>query len=108
MEGVKLVSISDEAILADLVGIIKGLTDWEYSGSITRETRFFADLGFESIDAVVLGEAIESHYRQRFPYAEFLASLGERNARDLHVGELIDFLRPHLNDDAPHGLERTR
>lgn len=95
--------ISDDAILADLIGVIQGLTDWEYSGSITRETRFFADLGFESIDAVVLGEAIEAHYRQRFPYAEFLASLGERNAKDLHVGELIDFLRPHLNDAASAG-----
>lgn len=95
-------NVSDEAILADLIGIIKGLTDWEYSGTITRETRFFADLGFESIDAVVLGEAIEGHYRRRFPYAEFLASLGERNAKDLQVGEMIDFLRPHLNDVAPH------
>lgn len=94
--------ISDDAILADLIGVIQGLTDWEYSGSITRETRFFADLGFESIDAVALGEAIEAHYRRRFPYAEFLASLGERNAKDLHVGEMIDFLRPHLNNVAPH------
>jgi acyl carrier protein len=91
-------SVSDEAILADLIGIIKGLTDWEYSGSITRETRFFADLGFESIDAVALGEAIEAHYRRRFPYAEFLAGLGKRNARDLPVGEVIDFIRCHLDD----------
>jgi acyl carrier protein len=103
------VSVSDEAILADLIGIIKGLTDWEYSGPITRETRFFADLGFESIDAVALGEAIEAHYRRRFPYAEFLAGLGERNARDLPVGEVIDFLRPHLDDSAPQArMERTR
>lgn len=101
-KGVNAVHVSDDVILADLIGVIKGLTDWEYSETITRETRFFADLGFESIDAVVLGEAIEAHYRRRFPYAEFLASLGERNAKDLHVGELIDFLRPHLNDDAPH------
>ncbi len=92
--------VSDDMILTDLIGIIKGLTDWEYSGTITRETRFFADLGFESIDAVVLGEAIESRYRRRFPYAEFLASLGERNAKDLQIGELIDFLRPHLNESA--------
>ena len=94
-------TVSDEAILTDLIGIIKGLTDWEYSGPITRETRFFADLGFESIDAVALGEAMEAHYRRRFPYAEFLASLGERNARDLPVGELVDFLRCHLDGCAP-------
>jgi len=91
------VSVREEVILADLIGIIKGLTDWEYSGSISRETRFFSDLGLESIDAVVLGEAIESHYRQQFPYAEFLAKLGERNQRDITIGELVDFLHPHLN-----------
>ena len=94
-------TVSDEAILTDLIGIIKGLTDWEYSGPITRETRLFADLGFESIDAVALGEAMEAHYRRRFPYAEFLAGLGARNARDLQIGELVDFLRRHLDGLGP-------
>jgi len=99
---------SDEAILADLTGILKDLTDWEYSGPITRETRFFADLGFESIDAVVLGEAIEAHYRQRFPYAEFLAELGERQARDIQLGEVVEFLRRHLNGAAAPGRVEGR
>jgi len=92
--------LSDAAILADLTSIMRGMTDWEYSESITRETRFFADLGFESIDAVVIGELIEAHYRQRFPYAQFLAELGERNQRDMQLGELVDFLRRHLNSSA--------
>ena len=92
--------LSDAAILADLISIMRGMTDWEYSESITRETRFFADLGFESIDAVVIGELIEAHYRQRFPYAQFLAELGERNQRDMQLGELVDFLRRHLNSSA--------
>ena len=90
-------SVSEEAIMADLVGMVKGMTDWEYSGPISRETLFFADLGFESIDAVVFGEVIEAHYRQRFPYAEFLAKLAERQQQDLTLGELVDFLRRHLN-----------
>ncbi len=90
-------ALSGEAILADLVSIMRGMTDWEYSEPITRETRFFADLGFESIDAVVIGEAVEAHYRQRFPYAQFLAELGERGQRDMRLGELVDFLRHHLN-----------
>ena len=88
---------SEEAILADLIGILRGMTDWEYSEPISRETRFFADLGFESIDAVVFGEAIEAHYRQRFPYAEFLTKLAEREQRDLPLGELVDFTRSHLD-----------
>jgi acyl carrier protein len=93
-------SLSDTAILAELISILKGMTDWEYSEPITRETRFFADLGFESIDAVVIGELIETHYRQRFPYAQFLAELGQRGQRDMQLGELVDFLRRHLNSSA--------
>ena len=31
----------------------------EYSGPIGPETRFFADLGLASIDAVVLGETLQ-------------------------------------------------
>lgn len=100
---------SEEAIMADLVGIVKGMTDWEYSGSMSRETRFFADLGFESIDAVVFGEAIEAHYRQRFPYAEFLAKLAEREQQDLPLGELVDFLRSHLDRSDREGhVERAQ
>jgi len=97
------VRVSDEAILADLVGILKEMTDWEYSGPISRETRFFSDLGMESIDAVVFGEAIETHYRRRFPYAEFLAELARRKQQDLPFGELVDFVRRHLDGAAPEG-----
>ena len=89
-----------EAILADLIAIMKDMTDWEYSAEITRQTRFFGDLGFESIDAVVFGEAIEAHYRRRFPYAEFLRQLGEREQRDLELGAMVDFLHGHLNSAA--------
>ena len=89
--------VNKEGILADLIGIMRGMTDWEYSGAISRQTLFFADLGFESIDAVVFGEAIEAYYHRRFPYAEFLAELGEREQKDLQLGELVDFLRRHLD-----------
>ena len=102
-------SVSEEALLTDLVGILKGMTDWEYSEPITQETRFFADLGLESIDAVVFGEAIETHYRRRFPYAAFLAGLGERGQRDLRLGELVGFLRCHLDGAVRQGeLEGAR
>lgn len=75
---------------------MEGMTDWEYGDPITPDTLFFADLGFESIDAVVFGEAIEAHYRRQFPYARFLAEIGERGQRDLRLGELADFLQFHL------------
>ncbi len=93
-------SVSEEAILADVIEIMKGMADWEYSEPISRETRFFADLGFESIDAVVFGEAIEAHYRRRFPYNEFLAQVG---FQDIQMGQLVDFIRDHLDHSAGEG-----
>jgi acyl carrier protein len=97
-------SVSREAILSDIVAIMREMTDWDYAEEITDQTRFFADLGFESIDAVVFGESVETHYRRRFPYAEFLRELGEREQRDLKVGELVDFLHRHLNSPSPEKL----
>jgi len=41
------------------------LGDWEYSGQITPETFLVSDLGLESLDIVVLGEAVQKHYRPK-------------------------------------------
>ena len=67
---------------------------------IDRDTRFFADLGLASIDAVVLGEAIQQHFARPVPFQELMADLGRRQQRDLAIGELIDFLRVHLDEHA--------
>jgi len=63
---------------------------------ITPETRFFADLGLASIDAVVLGEELQKHYGRKLPFSEMLAELGEREERDMTIGELVAFLQQNL------------
>ncbi len=99
-----MTSITREQILADMLVIVKGLSDgWEYSGEITPETGFFNDLGFESIDAVALGTTIEEHYRQSFPFAQFLAEFSERGAKDITVGEVVDFIQRNLSPDGREG-----
>lgn len=70
--------------------------DWEYSGEITEQTGIFRDLGFESIDAVALGSAIEELYDRSLPFAEFLMKANERQATDITIGELLDFLVEQL------------
>ena len=63
-------------------------------GPIDRETRFFADLGLASIDAVVLGEMLQEHYGRPLPFGELMAELGRREDRDLtRSGELAGFPR---------------
>ncbi len=90
-----------QTIRKDLLTICAELReDWEYTGEITSSTGLFKDLQFESIDAVALGSAIEEHYDQSLPFAEFLMKANERKAADITVGELIEFLALHLRPTA--------
>jgi acyl carrier protein len=70
--------------------------DWDYSSAVGPATGLFRDLGFESLDAVVLGTAIQEHYQCVMPFAELLADVGQREVRDLTVGELVTFVETHL------------
>lgn len=91
-------SATDETVILDDLGRLLGdFQGREYSGAIGPETRFFADLGLASIDAVVLGETLQAHYGRPLPFGELLAELGRRTDRDLTVGELTRFLVVHLN-----------
>jgi acyl carrier protein len=87
---------STEARLADLVGLLRDFEGREYSGPIGRDTLFFADLGFSSIDAVVLGERLAEFYGRPIPFHKFLADASARRAQDIRVGELADFLSQHV------------
>ena len=90
-------SVSSETILGDVLTLLQQLArDWEYSGEIDPDTYLFADLGFESIDAVVLASFVQQHYGRPFPFPQLLAEIGHREVKDLRVGELAEFIRVHL------------
>lgn len=92
-----MTSIDRQALSTDLLKILSEFRDdWEYSDQITEATGVFRDLGFESIDLVALGSAIEDHYNQSLPFAEFLMNATERQVPDITVGDLLDFLMEHL------------
>jgi len=85
------------AVRAELLKILTNLReDWDYSDEITEKTGLFSDMQFESIDAVALGSAIEEHFGQSLPFAEFLGKAYERQANDITIGELLDFIMLHL------------
>ncbi len=69
--------------------------DWDYAEPVRPESLLFTELGFESLDAVVLCTAIQEHYQTQMPFAELLAEIGEQQ-RDLSIGELADFVNTHL------------
>jgi acyl carrier protein len=87
---------SDAALLAELRGLLRDALGVDPVQPIAPETRFFADLGLASIDAVVLGEAIQAHYSRPVPFDRLMADLGSRQERDLSISDLIEFLKLHL------------
>lgn len=98
-------TVSQEVILADVLNLLRQLArDWEYSGEITPDTYLFADLGFESIDAVILASFVQEHYGRPFPFPQLLAEIGQRDVKDLRISELVDFIHQHLTA-APAGVQ---
>ena len=87
-----------QSIFDYLCGILQQmLEDWDYGDAFTDETYLVSDLGLESLDIVVLGENIQKHYNTVLPFTRFLADIGQREVRDISLGELVDFLHSHLN-----------
>jgi acyl carrier protein len=88
------VSQADPEVLNGVLEMLSELSgDWEYDGVITPDTYFLGDLGFESLDIVVLGTLIQQRYG-RLPFAEYLEELGQRpvDERDITVSELVEFV----------------
>lgn len=91
---------SRDQILEDVLTLLQSLArDWEFDGPLNAETRLFNDLAFESLDLVVLGAAVQEHFRRTFPFPEFFAQVGQRDVRDITVGEWVDFLDTHMADE---------
>ena len=92
--------VTDTQIVADLATLLSNFQGREYSGTIDAQTLFFGELGFASIDAIVLGEELEKFYGRKFPFHSFLAAAQARGAQDISVSELADFLHQQLNADS--------
>ena len=94
-----MTEVSRKAIFDTVLGTLNQLTDdWEYSGEITPETLFVGDLGFESIDIVVLATTIQKKYEQSLPFAQFFAQVGQREVKDIRIDEFVEFIHKHLNN----------
>lgn len=82
-----------EYVLSKLVEVSQ---DWGDPSEISPRSLLFSELGFESLDEVVLGVAIQEHFGCQMPFAELFAELGEQQ-RDLSIAELVDFVYQHVN-----------
>ena len=86
-------------VMDDVLELLGQLAkDWEYSGEINARTQLFEDLGLESLDIVVLGTAIQEKYATVMPFSEFLVEIGQREVKDISVGELVAFVQANLDN----------
>ena len=93
--------VSKETIFIGIRNIVEKMDeDWDRTDDITWHTRLVQDLGFESIEIVVLGNAIEDLYQQALPFSHFFTEIGEREVQDIQIGELVDFVHPLLAKNA--------
>ena len=100
-------TLTKEQVFVDVRGILDVLKgDWDYEDEITHETKLFADLGFESIDAVALAAAIEEHYQQQLPFAEYLAGLVQEEVPDITVANIVAFTFQHIGARTTEGVRQ--
>ena len=86
-----------DQILAEVLELLNSVAqDWEFEGPVGVHTRLFADLAFQSLELVILGAKIQERFGQTFPFPEFFAEMGQRQVRDLTIGEWVDFIERHL------------
>ncbi len=99
-----------EDIRTDTLFLLGRLADdWEYSGVITEDTRLLADMGFESLDVVILSAQVQEHFGRVLPFTEFFNEIGQRERKDISVGEWVDFVFKHLNTKpTPTSMEEAR
>jgi len=95
-QGAVLMRPSRQEIMDYLLQKLSELAqDWDYTDPIRPESLLFTELGYGSLEAVVLCTAIQEHYQTPMPFAELLAEIGQQQ-RDLSINELTDFVDTHL------------
>jgi acyl carrier protein len=89
-----------ETIEKDVIQILTDMTqDWdtEFAGGIGADTRLVADLGFESIDVVMLIGEVQRHYnRRKLPFERLFVKEGGGFVDDVRVSALARFLHREL------------
>lgn len=91
-----------ETIRQDTITLLQQVAeDWDYDEPITEDTYLVADLGFESLDVVILGTKMQDHYGHVLPFNDLFAEIGQREIKDLTLGEWVSFIDRHLPAASP-------
>ena len=92
-------NLNKEAVTARVFELLNQLAnDWDYGQEINLDSYLFIDLGFQSLEAVILGNELQERFDQPIPYADLLEEIGTRENKDITVREWIDFTYKFLNN----------
>lgn len=98
--------VGHDPVLRTLLERLSEMTlDWDHglSGEIDASTALRAELGFSSMDLVMLVVDLQGvSGRHDLPW-EHLFAPGGRYVEDVRVGEVADFLNAHLRKPATPG-----
>jgi acyl carrier protein len=99
---------SKSAIKKDLIGMVSLMMEdceTEYPDPVSDHTNLITDLGFSSIDIVMLVGAIHRRYgRSEIPFEQLFPST-EEAVRNATIGVLTGFLFEYLNLSDEHGRD---
>jgi len=93
------VKLQTDDVADKVLQVIHDMTsDWDLdlSSPLGLNTQLIADLAFESIDVVQLVVSLEEAFNKRSIPFDKLLMVDGRYVEDLSVGEVVDFLRPHV------------
>ena len=82
--------------------VVAGIRTPQYLTKAARAAAGAKPLSMEEALPDVYGElasvfdTLETHYRQAFPFGDFLREVGRQGVSDIRVGALADFVRGHL------------
>ncbi len=83
-------------IISDFRIILSDFNGREYSGPVEHDTLFMQDIGFSSIDVVILGETLETYYKSDISFGDFINEMSRQNVQDVPVGALAEYLAKTL------------
>lgn len=88
--------IARAEVVEFVIGNVRELVDtWEADG-VSEATALIGEMNWQSLNIVVLANAIQERYGQTFPFAALMQELGDGQRVDLTVGELVDFVYENL------------
>lgn len=90
-----------DQVESEIMDLLRKLADdWDFAGNLTAQTYLLRDMGFESLDVVVLSTHVQEHFKRVLPFNALFTEIGQREVRDITVGEWVEFTYRNLSGAA--------